>query len=72
MLHSGADIPRVFCVFHDVRVFGSSNTSASVPGGSSGVLSKLNSPLRTAYAENLLLQQALRSKFRVNSACGKN
>ena len=55
-----------------MRVLGSSKISARVPGGASGVLSKLNSPSRTAYAESLLLHLALRNKLRVISACGRN
>ena len=60
------------CGAQDVRVLGSLKTSAFVPGGANGVLSKLNSPSRTLYAESLLLHRALRCKLRVSSSCERN
>ena len=45
------------------------NTSVVVPGGTKGVLLKLNFPYRTGYAYSLLLIRYVRRSFIVSYAC---
>ena len=46
--------------------------SARVTTGANGVLSKLNWPSRTAYAESFGLTRETRSKFKVSCPCSMN
>ena len=48
---------------------GSEKTSGFVPGGANGVLLKLNSPSRRAYADNFEFLRDDRSRLILISAC---
>ena len=52
------------CVAHVVLVVGSLYTNAFVPGGASGVLSKLKGPSNTAYADNFGLLRVEHNKLK--------
>ena len=56
------------CVTHVFLLVGSLYTNAFVPGGTSGVLSKLKGPSNTAYADNFGFLRAVRRRFNKISA----
>ena len=63
--------PSVPCGDQEPLLFGFSWRRTLVSGGASGVLLKLKTLLIYAYEEIFGLVRALRSKFRVMSACGR-